>query len=270
MAINSLDTLIAGFEPPIFFQKGPTGSTAPGRAVSSWPLAGFPGAGSYSTSLAGEVCNSASLGSIKFVNPTGGEEAYLAKGAVQLSTGTSGSIVFCDRLWHNGGINATSTSVQSFTSTTWPARDINGSTNGEGVYLALEVSSITGSGTPVITVEYTNSDGTTGRSANTNYSTSSSSPAGTFYAIALQDGDKGVRSVQSVKLSSTWTSGTINLVAYRPIAITPIGFQSASCSLDPIMSGLPRVYNDSSLFFFYTPIGTASIYMSGYVQLAKG
>ena len=42
-----------------------------------------------------------------------------------------------DVLWYNTGLVVTTTTLQAVTTPTLPARDINGSTNGDGVGLAL-------------------------------------------------------------------------------------------------------------------------------------
>ena len=48
--------------------------------------------------------------------------------------------------------------------------------------------------------------------------TVATSNAGSFYIFGLQDNDKGVRSIQSVRLSTSWTTGGFWLVAFRPIS----------------------------------------------------
>ena len=97
---------------------------------------------------------------------------------------------------------------------TLPARDANGAITGEGVILGVEVSGVTGAGTPTLTVAYTDTTGATGSGTNV-VATVASSIAGTFYPIGLGGGDTGTQTIQSLTLSATWTSGTIHLVAYR-------------------------------------------------------
>lgn len=168
------------------------------------------------------------------------------------STAVACSYILCDRLWHNGNINATSTSTQSITSPTWPARDVNGSTNGEGVMLALEVASTMGGATPTITVEYTNSAGTSGRTATNVIAAVAASGESSTYLMGLQAGDTGVRSVQSITLSTSWLSGSLNLVAYRPIMMTDFNgkwVQASVMDFDPVTLGLPFIHKDSVLYF---------------------
>lgn len=250
MAITTLAGVQAGMQWARTFAKESL-SLAASQYCSTWGRAGTPVAGSFDTTLNGVTLTSPVAGQIPWNNPASGN-TYIAslQAALGGSTVTSGAIIVADRLWHNGGFTITSTSAQSITSPTWPARDATGATSGLGVLLGVEVSATTGSASPTITVSYTNSAGTSGRSA-TNYFTTSASNAGHFYSINLQSGDYGVQSVQSLTLSASWVSGTINLVAYRPLALMPLSIAAASsCSsrLDPASICLPRMYDGSVPF----------------------
>lgn len=249
MAISSLDQAIAGRKPPIWFETTTQLPYNLGSWVSNWPSIGVPGKGEVSTTLNGNVCTSSTIGGHpNFVNPTGGQNSYLLSFNVA-STQTTLTAFLCDRLWHNGNIDRTITSTQSITSPTWPARDANGETDGVGVLLALEVNVQTsGSNSPVITVEYTNSDGVGSRTATSEYATQGTMYIGTFIPLTLQGTDKGVRSVQSITLSSTWTAGTINLVAYRIIAPATVTSGGGGGFTDAVATGFPRIYDDSCLF----------------------
>lgn len=270
MAITTIDGLIAGFKPMYLGFKALTGATVAGRAVSLWGLAGMPGAGSYDTTLNGVTLSSTSAqvpGQIPFDDPVSGN-TYLAN---FWSVGSStGSVTVCDRLWHNGGITITSTGSQSITSPTWPARDVDGATDGAGVLLGVEVSAQTGAGTPTITVGYTNSAGTSGRTATNIFATAASSLARTFYLIGLQAGDRGVRSVQSIQLSATWTSGTINLVAYCPLLTANSAAPSIAGQVDPLSGGLPRMYDGSVPFLMLRPTSTTTTSILYGYQVAQG
>lgn len=268
MAITTLDGIVAGAQVPRFFIKAvPVANTVAGRPQTTWDRAGVPGAGSYDTTLAGVALSSSSTmvnGQIPHTDPGSGN-AYLARfGAYSTSTGT---IFLADRLWHNGGFTITSTSAQTVNSATFPARDANGSTNGEGVLLGLEVSAATGSGTPTITISYTNQDGTSGRTGTNSFATTATASAGAFYPIGLQAGDRGVRSVQSLTLSATWTSGTINLVAYRPLAFVDASLAGTTGAIDPVTGGLPRLYDGVVPYIYYIPTSTTPPAIGGlYVE----
>ena len=258
MAITNVDGIIAGFQPPRFFTKALSGTLVAGRPRSYWGTAGAPGAGSFDTTLNGVTLSSTSAlvdGQIPHYDPGSGN-SYLARFVAQ--SNQAGMLLLCDRLWHNGGLSATSTSAQSITSPTFPARDANGATSGVGVYVGLEVSAATGAGTPTLTLAYTNSDGTASRSATNVDATVASSAAGTFYRIGLQAGDVGVQSIQSLTLSATWTSGTINLVAYRIIAGLELCGDQTSAAIDCLTSGMPQIYNGTVPFLIFVPSATTT------------
>jgi len=248
MAITTLDGVLAALQPIRHVSKGSTGTTVAGRPHSSWPQVGHPTTGVQDATLNGAVLSSSGsqvVGQIFHEDPLSGN-AYL--GRLQTTTPNPGCYVFCDRLWSNGGINITSTSAQAITSPAWPARDVNGSANGDGILLGVEVSATTGNGTPTITVSYTNQANTSGRSGTNIDATSNTSVAGSFIRIGLQAGDTGVRSVQSITLSATWTSGTINLVAYRPIAMLEAIRSNVPSTIDALTGGMPRLYNGTVPF----------------------
>lgn len=268
MAITTLDGVIAGCQTPKFFYKALSGALVGGRTYTPFYAAGIPGAAVAPTpGLAGEALTTYA-GQIPFSNPGSGT-SYLAR-FVGLSSGQSGQIMLVDRLWHNSGITITSTASQTVNSVAYPARDENGTTNGEGVLLGVEVSTATGTNAPTITVTYTNSDNTGSRTGTNIVATSATSPIGTFYPIGLQAGDKGVRSVQSITLSASWTSGTIHLVAYRVLSVIQIGAGGTSTAVDVVTGGMPQMFNNTVPFLLFVPSGTASTSLQGSMTVTQG
>ncbi len=270
MAITTLDQVIAGAQPPVFFQKVASPVPVAGRHQSLWGLGGFPGAGSFDTTLAGVALSSTSSlvsGQIPHYDPVSGN-SHLAR--FQATAGQACSLILADRLWHNGGFTITLTTAQALTSATFPARDNNQSSNGQGVLLGLEVSAATGSGTPTITVSYTNQDGTSGRTGTGIYTATASSVAGTFIPISLQAGDTGVRSVQSLTLSASWISGTINLVAYRPLVALEISGSLVPNAVDSVTGGFPQLFNGVVPFLIVLPSASSAFTCSGQMVYSQG
>lgn len=267
MAITSLDLALAGERPIEKFTKAVTGTLVAGRPFSTFYLAGIPGAAVAPTpGLAGAALTSYA-GQIPF--PPASENTHLAYFQAT-SSAQAGIVEKYDRLWHNSGFNITLATAQTVNSVAWPARDKNGATSGAGVYLGVEVSTATGAGTPTITVSYTNSAGTAGRTGTNIVATVASSAAGTFYPIGLQAGDVGVQSVQTLTLSATWTSGTIHLVAYR--LIMPLGLSAAGipASVNAVTGNLAREYDNTVPFIVFTPQTTATTQISGAVKYTQG
>lgn len=263
MAITTLDGALAGMRPPQFVAKAPTATLVAGRPASLWSLAGAPGAGSFNTTLNGVVLSSTSslvAGQIPHFNPATGN-AHLAR--FSASANIAGTLLLLDRLWHNGGITITSTASQAITSPTWPARDADGATAGAGVLLAVEVSAATGAGTPTITAGYTNQEGTAGRTATNVLATAATAAIGATYFIGLQAGDSGVRSVESIQLSATWTSGTINMVAYRVLAALELNAANVSNAIDVLTGGMPRLYDGVVPWLVFIPSSTTATSVTG-------
>lgn len=270
MAITTLDGALAGMQPIRPFAKAVTPTLVAGKPQSLWGLAGNPGAGSWDTTLNGVVLSSSSAmvsGQIAHVNPGSGN-AYLA-GFTGAAT-QAGTLLLCDRLWHNGGYTITSTAAQNITSPTFPARDANGSTNGDGILLGLEISAAAGAAAPTITIAYTNQAGTGSRSATNLWPTANSPAAGSFFPIGLQAGDTGVRSVQSLTLSVSWVSGTMNLVAYRVLAALPLAGAYIPNDLDPITARFQRLYDGVVPYLVFVPNTTTASNISGAYTETQG
>jgi hypothetical protein len=270
MAITTLDGALAGAQWPRVFAKAVTGTMVAGRPQSLWALAGNPGAGAFDTTLAGVALSSTSAqvnGQLNFVNPGSGN-TYLAR--LQAAATISGTLLLCDRLWHNGGFTITSTGAQTVTSAAFPARDNNASTNGEGVLLGLEISAAAGAAAPTITVSYTNQAGTSGKTAVNSFPTANSPTAGAFFPIGLAAGDFGVRSVQTLTLSVSWVSGTMNLVAYRILAALELTAAFVPNAIDALTSGFPRMMDGSVPFFIFIPSTTTTSNISGTAVWTQG
>lgn len=271
MAITTISGANDGLIPAVNIVKPSVTSVGAYSAGTTWARAGMPAAGSYDTTLNGVALTAPVTGQIPLTTAASGETYVHRMVASTTASSAFGSMLLCDRLWHNGGINATSTSPQSITSPTWPARDANGSTNGEGVLLAVEISSITGAGNPTITISYTNSAGDPGRTSTNIIATAASAGAGACYLMSLDSGDLGVRSVQSITLSATWTTGTLNIVAYRPIALSAMRFASFYGEpVDCITGGFPKVPAGAVPYLLSLPLSQTSTTIVSQIQFSQG
>lgn len=268
MALTNLDGIFAGLRQPIKFNKAATGTIVAGKPQSLWALNGSPGAGSYDNTLNGVVLNSSTTipnGAIPHWDPVTGNSNLAFFEAVATQNGV---LELRDRLWHNGGYSATSTAAQNSTTPTWPSRcptsgtDDTPATTGHGVLLALEVSAAAGAGTPTITCGYTNSAGTASRSAVNINPVVASSVAGSIYDIGLQAGDLGVRSLQSMTLSATMTSGTINMVAYRVLARLSLLAGTSNC-IDSLTGAGVRLYNGVVPWLVFYPSAVTTTFVNG-------
>jgi len=269
MAITTLDGALAGMTWPRYFAKAVTGTMVAGRPWSTWLLAGNPGAGAENSTLNGVVLDSTAAqlaGQIHFSD--GGASTYLAR--FQGGATIAGTLLLVDRIWNNGGFTITTTGAQNITSPTWPSRCADGTTNGLGIMVGIEVSAACGAAAPAPTLTYTNQAGTASRTAGLAFATANSPAAGSFFPFALMAGDSGIRSVQSLALNTSWVSGTINLVAYRVLASLELTGAFVPNAIDSITGGFPKMYNGSVPFLIFIPSTTTTSNISGQVIYAQG
>lgn len=256
-----------GFAVP--FMKSATGADYTGYWYCTSKDAGFPGAWSVGTpGINGRVTDgtqSADNGCIPIKNPTIGAN-YLTE--IQMAAGVNHSHLFFDVLWVNSGIAVTTTTLQAISSPTLPARDVNGTTDGEGCMIGM-ITTTANTNAAVInntTVTYTNSKGVTGRTATLSAIVGSQIPAtpviGTMIWFNLQSGDTGVRSIQGITLGTSLGGGAVSLIIARDIAT--IGTTIANVSAQKVI-GNPgiRLYNSSCLLHCYLASAATATFCSG-------
>jgi hypothetical protein len=267
MAITTLDGAIAGMQYPRIFAKAVTGTMVAGRPHSLFYLAGAPGAAVAPTPGLSGAALTTYAGQIPFSNPVTGN-TYLARFQGQATI--AGTLVLADRLWHNSGLVVTTTTAQTITSAAFPARDVAGTINGNGVRIGLEVTTVTGAGAATPTISYTDEGGTAGSTGAMEVAYAAASIAGTFYPFTLAAGDTGVRSIQTCTLGVSMTSGAVSLVAYRELARLELTSANIPNAIDSLTSGFPRLFNDTVPFIFFIPSTTITSNISGSVVYTQG
>lgn len=273
MSITTEDGIVAGLKPPLRFYKAAFTGEAAGQMHNLFALAGRPGAGAFSTpGMAGATVTDASAigGMLLFDNPASGN-AYLARLAVSVGANIVGFHLY-DLLWYQSGIAVTTTTAQTVNSVTLPARDADGTTNGNGVEAWLHCAAATTNGSAVsnTTLSYTNSAGTSGRSAGLTLSWPATAVAGTVVPFALQGSDAGVRSIQTITLGTSYGAGTLNLLIVRQITFVPMVSATSGVLLDWAGLGLPQLFNDSALYFAALLSGTAAGSVQGDLNFTHG
>lgn len=155
-------------------------------------------------------------------------------------------------------------------------------TDGAGVEAFITPTTVMGAGTPNITLTYTNSAGTAGKTTPTTlpigntaaavtsivHSGTGSGKYGPFMPKAA--GDSGIRSVQSINLSATYTSGVLNLVLCKPLITLPITTLGVTAERDLVnqFASMPKIYNGACLAWLMlagaaTPVGSP---LSGHLE----
>jgi hypothetical protein len=172
--------------------------------------------------------------------------------------------------------------VQSMTNTVTLPR----STTGLGVMMmAIVVAGHSvGTGT-FFTVSYTNSSGVAGRTSqtvqlNTQFvngtvitsASATASCSGPF--IPLQNGDVGVRSVESVTITGLGDVGLFTIALVKPLAQMSIRGIDAPVEVDYFKDfggGMPKIDDDAYLNFICHPVGTLSAApIHGYIETVWG
>ena len=268
MAITTIDGAIAGMRPPEDILKVGATMEAIGVHHSLMYTSGRPGAAAANgQALAGAALTSYA-GQIPFVNPGSGN-SYLARLAAQSSG--AGVLLLCDRLWHNDTIAETTTTGQTINSVAWPARDRDGSTNGEGILVGLEVSTATTNAGAITntTLTYTNQSGAGSKTA-TMASFPATAVAGTFVPFQLAAGDTGIRSIQTLTLGTSYGGGTIHLVAYRILARLELTAANIGNSVDVVSGGFVRMFDNTVPFLIWLPTATTAVTVGGQLIVTQG
>lgn len=273
MAITTLDGVLAGMTAPRPILKNGATMEGVGQMYSLWYTAGNPGAATASApGLAGAAMTSVA-GQIPFTNPASGN-SYLARFAASASV--AGTLILCDRLWDNSGIVVTTTTAQTINSAAWPARSSDGTVNGEGVMVALEVQTATTNAAvnTTMSISYTDSNGTASNTGNVGSAIPLAFPAtavaGTFVPFGLAAGDTGIRSIQSVTLAVSLGAGAVKLVAYRELARLEITAANIGNAIDAITSGFPRLYDNTVPFLVWVPTATTAVQIQGQMIVTQG
>lgn len=259
MALLTIDQVIAalaGARRLRFFKEAATAKGS-GFWHSLWKTAGSPAAGATPASGNGAIPTDATTGAHAFANPSAGQKSYLEK-LVAAATAV-GIVQIYDRLWANSGLSGTSVALQSFTQ---PA--LARHTDGEGNEIWLEVYTALGATGTTFTVKYTNQDGTTARTATLAYSGGAPVAGQLIGPFPLQDGDTGVRKIESVQLSiSTGTAGDFGAVLLHPHAAVAIDTAGKPTQLDVLQTGHAEVADDACLALMVLASGAST----GIVQL---
>lgn len=188
---------------------------------------GAPGLNGWTTDCstatnAAEPAGAAQVGSHLLQDPATGN-LYLTQ--VEIAGSFAETVQLIDVLWYNTGYTVTTTTAQNttFPGGGLPARDINGSANGEGVQLALLTTTANTNAAAVAntTASYTDSDGNAGNTATFSALVGWQAPAtpviGTWMPFQLAAGDRGMRAIASVTLGTSYGAGALSAVLYRPL-----------------------------------------------------
>ncbi len=251
------------------FMKTSTASDVAGCWYCTSKDVGYPGAWAPGTpGVNGRVTDgtsSADYGCIPIANPATGAN-YLA--ALEMAASVNHTHDFFDCLWVNSGLVVTTTTEQTLTTPTLPARDVNGTTSGEGCTIALlftAASTLAAAGSN-LTVRYTNSKGVETRTATLTAIAGSQVPAtpvvGTIVWFSLQAGDTGVQSIQGITLGTSMLTGSISLMICRDICTIGTTIPNVSVPKNLGSPGI-RLYNGTCMLHNILSSATTATFFSG-------
>ncbi len=184
---------------------------------------------------------------------------HLLNAAAQTAAATTAPCVLMlvDLLGFYPITSVTTTTAQTLNNTVTLPRY----TAGAGVQAFLTPSTVMGAATPSLSIGYTNSVGTASRATpatlpigNTAaavtsivYSGTGAGKFGPFMPLAA--GDAGIRSVQTVTISTSYVSGVLNLVLCKPLLTLPITTLGVTAERDLVnqFASMPKVYDGACL-----------------------
>jgi hypothetical protein len=235
-------------------------TTLAGRLYDLWTAA--PPVGAAPT--AAVVPTRATIGALGQENAGAGLNTAII--GARFSALSPGNYLVIDRLSHQGGLSAIVTTAQT---TNLPTAAI---TRGSavGVMIGLTIYAQIGTTVTTVTVSYTNSDGTAGRtSPAVVFGGTANREAGRLIQIPLQAGDVGVQSVQSVTvLATTATAGNFGVTLFRPLYVVCVPDASGVLSAGGLITGstfggAPNIPADACLSLLYlgstNPIGAGAL-----------
>jgi hypothetical protein len=217
MAISTYSSYLSKLEQtqsiPVY-KAVPSGA---GFLSSSWTVAPKAGA-TPTTSVA---CDNTTTGAINRETPIGlGTFDYRLVDTTQDRNASSGATHICmiaDRLNHSGGLSGIVTTAQT---TNLPTAALTRYTDGVGVMIGIEIYTAVGATATTLTASYTNQAGTAGQTTKAVvFGSTNFSAAGRLIVLPLQDGDTGVKSVESVTvLATTGTAGNFGVTLFKPLS----------------------------------------------------
>lgn len=210
-------------------------------------------------------------GSPNLTNPASGAY-YLQK--PQITTSVGSVVYLVDLLWYNTGLTVTTTTAQAITmpGASVPARDLYGTTNGEGWQAGVYVTTATTNAGAItnMTLNYTNSEGTNARTG-TVPSFPATAVIGTFVPFALQAGDRGIRTIEGITLGTSLVTGAISLCLYRTLYVvgnTVVNLATVGQGNVTDPTGI-RIYDGTALWWLNRASATTATTLAGNVSVIE-
>lgn len=278
MTITTLDGIfnaLANNSSRLVIDKANIANAVAGQFHSLWRATGQPGQGAIPAAVAN--CNNTTLGGFNFTQQTLPATSYLGY-LEAVSSNSSVTMEWHDRLVHMGGLNGTLTTAQtvgidflSITADNMVARI--GDTNYSDIQWFLEWYTDTGATAVTATVAVTYNDGTTGNL--TGISLAATRRASFMQPlnglIPAAAAGKYIRAVNTVTLSATTaTAGNFGVTATRPRASLLCPVANMKWSADWAALPVSEVPNSSCIFMVQIAGTTSTGTVRGGGKIAHG
>lgn len=273
MAISTLSGLIGAAKQRITWFKVGSRTTVAAGWFSLLDITGNPGAGSLNpgNTAAGLVPNDSTAGFPTINTFGGGATGYLS--GVEYGNSVAGRLAIYDRLYHAGQFAFTGQTNTITAPPSYSARLPNTDYKGLEIWIEVSVSFVTGNNWTVV-VNYTNQDGTAGRSTQTwGGLTAANLTIGRMYPLPLQAGDTGVQSIQSVVVTNgvtAMTAGNFNVVIMRPLWSNRVQIINGGGLDGPANTGMPVLFDTSALMVLISTDSTLSGTPDLLIEVANG
>ena len=233
-------------------------TTAQAGHYSLFQSAGNPAAGSYTGTRTATQLNKSTTGAIgPFTNAPSGKKLFVNAGTARASNSV-GTLTIWDALLYYAACDHTINTLQTLTNGVALPRY----TNGVGVHAFLEVTTGLGATAQNVTLGYTNTTPTAGRTS-VAHAIQASAIAGRIghglLTLPLQAGDVGIKSVENVIFSAANSAGVSALVLAKRLFSVGFGSVNTDGEFDSEIRGtLPQITDDACLFATWSAGTTAS------------
>lgn len=255
----------------VSFRKVPAVATAAGVAYDYSMCPGNPAPQYYaSTPLTAQTLARSTDGGIDHGGPVSPKTKYLRKLLISCVTagGAVQRMMLLDYLLFYPFVDMGTSDAQTFDNTNTLTRY----TSGEGVQIMAVLVAPHGLVGDSFTVTYTNQDGVGGRVSGPVLMTNGSSVNGTIlttqrsggaigYFLPLQQGDTGVRSVESVQCVLGTDVGLFTMVLVKPLCDISLREITAPMEIDFYLdrgASMPVIEDDAYLGFITMPVSSLS------------
>ncbi len=253
MAITTQDGLVAAMASgqSLVLNRVGTRTTIAGAWFEAFDLAGNPGAGvlAGTSTAAGVVPTDATAGCPLINAFTGANTGYLS--GIDFGANVASRLRICDMLF-KAGAYAFNAAVTLAAQPSYSSRAPGADYKGTEIWIEA-VTAFTGS--PTVTITYTNQDGTTGKSTGA-FATGAALTVGRMMQVPLASGDTGVQKIESVT-ATVATVGTFNVLVLRPIWMGRVTNTGGGSTHGPDQTDMPILFADSALISMVSSDSTA-------------